>query len=188
MESICRFQSRWECALVHERESFRRNESRGEADVHVLRGWLGVPSFSGSTGSILSRFHVHRSASQFFSAMHFSDERGTELEGDCNWGTDPSTNWAERVFCFKPKIGSRTGWLVVYPSSPAPLWVDDVCVEAVDQTAVLAWADGIYKTMPPMTNTILATPGVVPDAALARLKAGQSLMIAVFGDSIAGDL
>lgn len=129
-----------------------------------------------------------RSSNQFFSAVHFSDERGAETEGDCNWGTDPSTQWVERVFCFKPKIGARTGVVVFYPSSPSPLWVDDVRVEAVDRSAVLAWADAICKSMPALTSAVPAAVGSAPRAALARLRQGQPLSIVLLGDSISSDL
>jgi hypothetical protein len=68
------------------------------------------------------------------------------------------------------------------------LWVDDVRVEAVDRPTVLAWADGIHKTMPALTNAAVNTVGTVPSAALARLRQGQPLSIVLFGDSISSDL
>lgn len=152
-----------------------------------LGGWQSPP-FPVEFGQYYRVTLFSRASDPFFAAVLFSDEHGTQLEGDCNWGADPSAEWAERVFCFKAKVAARTGSLIVYPSKSTPLWVDDVRVETVNRSAVLAWADGIYKTMPPLTNVVSAAPEVVPGAALARLKAGQPLTIALLGDSIAGDL
>ena len=150
-------------------------------------GWESEP-FAVQTGQYYRVSLFARSPGQFFAAIHFYDEHGVETEGDCNWGVDPSAAWAERVFCFKPKRTACTGTVVFYPSSASPLWVDDVRVEPVDSLAVLAWADGIYKDMPPPTNTVLTSVGTVPGGALARLRQGQPLSIVLFGDSISSDL
>lgn len=150
-------------------------------------GWESAP-FPVQAGQYYRVSLFSRAPSQFFAAIHFHDEHGVETEGDCNWGVGASAEWSEQVFCFKSKRLASAGKLVFYPYGTSPLWVDDVRVEAVDRPTVLAWADGIHKTMPALTNAAVNTVGTVPSAALARLRQGQPLSIVLFGDSISSDL
>jgi|GEM_PF-2172950 len=150
-------------------------------------GWESPP-FPVKTGQYYRVSLFSRATDSFFVAAQFSDERGAATEGDCNWRCDASAEWAERSFCFKPKFAALTGSLVFYPAGSAALAVDDVRVDAVSRADALAWADAIYQTIPPLTNAVRPAGGVVPRAALDRLRGGQPVRIALLGDSIANDV
>ncbi len=154
---------------------------------HHSGGWESPP-FSVQAGQYYRVSLYALARSSFYAAVLFSDERGTQIDGDCNWGVEPGDTWTEHTYCFKSKVAAQTGALTVYPDGGSPLWVDDVRVDAVPRSAVLAWANAIYGSMPPLTNAVRADVGVMPAATLAKLKGGQSVKITMFGDSIANDI
>jgi lysophospholipase L1-like esterase len=129
-----------------------------------------------------------RSEGPSYAAAVFSDGSGAQTEGDYNWGVEPSDAWTERVFCFRGKFPASTASLTFCPRSGAPLFVDDIRVEPVGPADVLAWADGVYAGMPPLSQGSVGATRGLPERTLARLRARRTVKIVLLGDSIANDL
>ncbi len=79
----------------------------------------------------------------------FFDKDGNKLEADHYCGFDASEDWIEQEFCFRAKANAAEVRFRLHPVS-AGLLVQDIAVEEVSRDEVVAWADALWATMPPL--------------------------------------
>jgi len=143
--------------------------------------------------SYLVRFRA-RAPRPGWVGVEFFDGYGGRLQAD-HWDSiDPAGDWADHALCVPAKVGAKTmriRFTVQRPSLPrrsAALYVDDVSVRRVNDREVLAWADALYATMPPLKFVPPANRGKRIGRTMAKLRRGRPVRIVLLGDSLANDL
>lgn len=126
-----------------------------------------------------------RAARREYWAVFFYDNRGIEITSDIYASICPSTDFVENRACFRGRPGAAS--FVVSFMNNQPMTLEDVRVETVDLPDVLAWADALYATLPPISA---ASPQCRSGELLETrngLRSGKALRLVMLGDSIVND-
>ncbi len=134
-----------------------------------------------------------RTEKMSFYVFRFFDAQGRELACDEHNAIDPSPKWTRGEVFTQAREGAATMRLAFLPPeggvTPADeLWIDDVSVARASGTAVLAWSDRLYRTLPPLVWTPPAARWQHLAKTRERLQRGGELRVVLLGDSIANDM
>ncbi|NQT92413.1 MAG: SGNH/GDSL hydrolase family protein, partial [Lentisphaerae bacterium] len=123
-------------------------------------------------------------------AVMFYDADGRLLEADHNSWLEVTDKWLVNEFFFQGKedaVSARLWFYPVAPSAGKAVYIREVALAAATGEQVLAWADRVYATLPPVTYKPPADRwGRIPRA-METLRSGKPLRIVLLGDSIAND-
>lgn len=130
------------------------------------------------------RFQTRWAKSGYY-AVFFQDQAGLDQVDDIYGGVEASSEWTRHEYCFRSRehaAAFRMQWV-----SHGPLAVREVTVEPVDRTAVCAWADGFYATLPPTCDRAVEPCGDALPRTMRRLHDGGAWRVVMLGDSIIND-
>lgn len=161
-----------------------------EANQEFIRIWAGMwtsPQFAVKEFEFYRLTFTSRAAKDGYWAMRFFDANGVELLADNYANVYASDDWAPNNCCIMARAGAVRASVGFRPNG-SEVAIGEVKVARIGRPDALAWADAMYKTLPPVDYTPEADRFKNLPLTMEKLRAGRPLRIAVLGDSIANDM
>lgn len=159
----------------------------GARALRVDQGWWSSPRLKVEPLEYYRlAFHAAVEGKGYWWAAFFN-AKGEQLDSDHYSSIYPSDEWRQDEFCFRARHDAVAAE-VRFQAIAAPLFVDDVRVEAASRPDVAAWADRTWRAMPPANLGAVPRPGKLLERTMARLRQGRTLRIVLLGDSIINDI
>ena len=128
-----------------------------------------------------------RAALPAFRVVRFFDAAGGELTADDHNAVDVAPGWTQGEFFTQAREGTAT-LRVGFCAGSGDLSVDDVCVARATPRQVLAAADRLYRTLPPVVCAFEPDRWRQLPHTRRLLHDGQPVRLLLLGDSIANDI
>lgn len=119
--------------------------------------------------------------------VQFYDAAGKPMASDHYASIYPCDEWRAYELCFRARHQAATGE-VRFQAINAPLFVDNVTVEAVPRGEAAEWADRMYAEIPPVDLKAVPRPGKRLHRSMQKLRDGKTLRVVMLGDSIINDI
>jgi len=127
-----------------------------------------------------------RAMTRSYWCVFFRDRGGHwESIADIYASVQPSTDWQANTVCIRGRENA-TAFTVNFQSTEK-IEVRHLVVEPIDRDTVVAWADALYATLPPLSWTQPADRFARLPRFMERLRRGGPVRIVMLGDSIIND-
>ncbi len=170
----------WSAGKTEKRDSF----------LSVEDGYWQGPLFDVTPHQYYRLSFQSRAQVPGYWAAMFYDADGQMLQADHNSGIDLSDEWIDNEFFFQGKANAVSARLWFYPTSVKKgknILLRNMSLLPADSRQVLAWADRLYATMPPIEYEPLPDRWSRIPRSIEKLKKGEKLRVVILGDSIGND-
>ena len=151
------------------------------------RGYLQSPAIQIKPFHYAALDFSYRGKFPGYWVVSYFDEQGKELVVDNYDRIDRSSGWRTNRFVFRGHAMATQFRLRFLPDGQA-MTLGKVTVTDADPAAVVAWADSIAATFPPVAEPLPATRGDLIPRTMRILREGGRLRIVMLGDSICSDI
>ncbi|MEI6787526.1 MAG: SGNH/GDSL hydrolase family protein [bacterium] len=127
------------------------------------------------------------SATNGYWAAIFYDQTGERLLSDDFDSVMASEEWLDTEVCVQVKVHARRMRLEFRPIC-GEMFIDDIKVTRCRQEDVAAWADSVYRTLPPVNYAPPPQSLRHLPLTMRKLREGKPLTIVMLGDSIVCDM
>ena len=158
-----------------------------ERSIHIVAGMWTSPQFAVKELEFYRLTFSSRTAKDAYWAMRFFDANGVELLADNYANIYASDAWTPNDCCVMARAGAVQATVGLRPNG-AEVAISDVTVARISRPDALAWADALYKALPPVDYAPQADRFKNLPLTMERLRTGGELRIVSLGDSIGNDM